>query len=258
MSVVCVTSAHGSPGVTTTALVLAATWPSHRRCLVVEADPFGGVIAARYGIGDTPGLSSLAAGSRRSLDDDSLWLHSQPLPGGVPVVVGAAALDEARAVLDDLAPALADWFTGHTDVDVIIDCGRVTHGAATGTLMGEADVVLVLTRPTLEQLRPAAWHVASLNASGLDSGLVLVGDRPYGPTEVTVALGTPPMAVVAWDPRAAAVLTGSRGAVRDLRRSRLVRSVSTLAQRLVTEIESDDTGTESDRAVQDQSQEVRP
>lgn len=36
---VTLTSAHGSPGVTTTALVLAATWPDPRRCLLVEADP---------------------------------------------------------------------------------------------------------------------------------------------------------------------------------------------------------------------------
>ena len=100
---VCLGSAHGSPGVTTTALALAATWPEHRRCLLVEADPFGGVIAARYGLGDTPGLSSLAAVGRRGLDDDVVWQHAQQLSGGVLVLVGPASADEAHAVVRDLA-----------------------------------------------------------------------------------------------------------------------------------------------------------
>jgi MinD-like ATPase involved in chromosome partitioning or flagellar assembly len=232
MSVICLTSAHGSPGVTTTALVLAATWLSHRRCLLVEADPFGGVIAARYGMGNTPGLSSLAADSRRGLDDDAVWRHAQHLPGGVPVLVGPATPDEAHAVLRDIADALTVWSTEQIEIDVIIDCGRIPPGSSTVGVIAEAGVVMVLTRPTLDQLRPAAHRLGTLNASGIDAGLLLVGDEPYGPDEVTAALKTNIAGVVAWDPRTAAVLTGARGSVRDLRRSPLVRSVATLAERL--------------------------
>jgi MinD-like ATPase involved in chromosome partitioning or flagellar assembly len=232
MSVVCLTSAHGSPGVTTTALALAATWPSHRRCLLVEADLFGGVIAARYGLGDTPGLSSLAADSRRGLDDDVVWRHAQYLPGGVPVLVGPATPDEAHAVLRDIADALTAWSTEQIEIDVIIDCGRIPPGLSTIDTIGEAGVVMVLTRPTLDQLRPAAHRLGALKALGIDVGLLLVGDEPYGPAEVTAALQMPVVGIVAWDPRTAAVLTGARGSVRDLRRSPLVRSVETLAERL--------------------------
>lgn len=264
MSVVCLTSAHGSPGVTTTALVLAATWPSHRRCLLVEADPFGGVIAARYGLGDTPGLSSLAADSRRGLDNDSVWRHTQHLPGGVPVLVGAATLDEAHAVLRDLTPALTTWATNQTEIDVIIDCGRVLPGRSTVDITGQAGVVMVLTRPTLDQLRPATHQVGTLNASGIDAGLLLVGDEPYRPGEVSAALDVDVVGVVSWDPRTAAVLTGSRGAVRDLGRSRLVRSVAALAQRLAPLPSSEpDLQPDSEAAVElaslvgDQPQEAR-
>ena len=55
MSLIGLCSAHGSPGVTSTAVALVATWPEDRRCLLVEADPFGGVIGSRYGLSDTPG-----------------------------------------------------------------------------------------------------------------------------------------------------------------------------------------------------------
>ena len=40
MAIVCLTSASGSPGVTTTAVGIAFSWP--RPALLVEADPTGG------------------------------------------------------------------------------------------------------------------------------------------------------------------------------------------------------------------------
>jgi hypothetical protein len=62
--------------------------------------------------------------------------------------------------------------------------------------------------------------------------LLLVGDHPYGPDEVAATLDVDVAGVIAWDPRTAAVLTGLHGAVRDLRRSPLVRSAATLAAAL--------------------------
>ena len=232
MSLVGLCSAHGSPGVTTTALALAATWTENRRCLLVEADPFGGVISARYGLGDTPGLSSLAAVARKGLDEEAVWSHVQQLPGGVGVLVGPASADEAHAVLRDVAGALAGWCVTQTDVDVIVDCGRIAPASPTVELLAKADAVLVLTRPFADQLRPAAHRLASLEASGAAASLLLVGDSPYGPDEVAATLKADVGGVIVWDARTAAVLTGARGAVRDLRRSPLVRSAATLADRL--------------------------
>lgn len=234
MSLVCLVSSHGSPGVTTTALALAATWPPDRRCLLVEADPFGGVIAARYRLADSPGLASLAAVARRGLDEVLVGRHTQQLPGGVRLLVGPASAEEAHAVLRDLAGALATWSASQSGVDVIVDCGRFAPGSATMGVMAEAGRVLVLARPTLDQLRPAGLRLAALRDAGIRPGLLLVGDRPYGPSEVAAALGVEVAGVIAWDPRTAAVLAGTRGALRALRRSRLVRSAATLAEGMVT------------------------
>ncbi len=234
MSLVGLFSAHGSPGVTTTALALAATWPEDRRCLLIEADPFGGVVGARYGLGDTPGLSSLAAGARQGLDEETVWQHVQQLPGGVGVLVGPASAEEAHAVLRDVAGVLADWCKTQTNVDVVVDCGRIAPSFPTLEILAKADAAMVLTRPSLDQLRPAAHRLTALQASGAEVSLLLVGDSPYGPDEVAETLNLDVAGVIAWDRRSAAVLTGANGAVRDLRRSPLVRSVATLADRLAS------------------------
>ncbi|MEX1005679.1 MAG: chromosome partitioning protein [Acidimicrobiia bacterium] len=232
MSLVFVGSAHGSPGATTTALAIAATWPEHRRCLLVEADPFGGVIAARYRLGDSPGLSSLAAMARRGLEDEVVWQHAQQLPGGIPVLIGPPTAEEAHAVLRDVARILAEWAVAQPEIDVIVDFGRIAPGSTMLTAMTTADLVLVVTRPSIDQLRPAAARSTALTTGGVRSGLLLVGDHPYGPAEVAATLDVDVAGVIAWDPRTAAVLTGLHGAVRDLRRTPLVRSAATLAAEL--------------------------
>ena len=65
MTVVALASLKSSPGTTTAALALCQVWPSVRRALLIEADPGGGVIAARMGDSPDPGLITLAAAARR-------------------------------------------------------------------------------------------------------------------------------------------------------------------------------------------------
>ena len=67
MTVIALTSAKGSPGVTTTALALAWAWPQvapGRRVLVVDADMAGGDLAPGYlrgAVSSTDGVLGLAA-----------------------------------------------------------------------------------------------------------------------------------------------------------------------------------------------------
>ena len=101
MSLIAVGSARAAPGATTLALALAATWPQQRQMMIWEADPDGGVLAARYGLGDQPGLSTIAATVRQDrLSREQLWHHTQQLPGGTPIVVGGESADQAHVVLD--------------------------------------------------------------------------------------------------------------------------------------------------------------
>jgi MinD-like ATPase involved in chromosome partitioning or flagellar assembly len=232
MALVCVTSAHGAPGATTLALLAAGCWP--RPAVVVEADPAGGVLAVRYGLGRTPGLADLAAAVDTHAPAQALWNSAQALPGGLRVVVAPESGEVTVGILDDVAGPLARWCMRLEDVDVIVDCGRTPPGSPSVALMGAADAVLVVARSTADQLYPSAHRVHALAAqTGCEHlGLVLVGGRPHRPEEVVTQLRVPVLGVVDDDPRSAQAFAAGGPAGRALRRSPLVRSVQGLVDDL--------------------------
>lgn len=230
MSLTCLCSAHGSPGVTTTSVALVGVWPEGRRALLAEADPWGGMLAARLGLSDHPGLVSLAAAARHGLDEGLVWRHAQRAGEGVAVIVAPPSPEHARSVLGDLAGRFAAWCSGQDSVDVVADCGRLTSDPVSFPLLRHADRVLMVVRPTVDQLRPAALRVEALDGLGIEASLLLVGDTPYGPEDVEASFGVPVAGSVVWDPQAASTLRGGRG--REVRRSPLVRSAVSLVDRL--------------------------
>ena len=74
------------PGATSWTLLLAAAWRAdeNRRKVVLEADPDGGVLGVRYGVGVDPGAISLASAARRSrsagFEIDDIDLRASPRP----------------------------------------------------------------------------------------------------------------------------------------------------------------------------------
>jgi len=230
MSLTCLCSAHGSPGVTTTSVALVGVWPEGRSVLLVEADPWGGMLAARLGLSDHPGLVSLAAAARHGLDEELVWRHAQQAADGVAVIVAPPSPEHARSALRDLAGPFAAWCGAQDAVDVVADCGRLTSDPESVPILRHAGRVLMVVRPTVDQLRPAALRLEGLDRLGVEASLLLVGDTPYGPEEVAESLGVPVTGSVAWDPAAAVTLGGGRG--RDVRRSPLVRSAASLIDRL--------------------------
>lgn len=229
MSIVCIGSAHGSPGVTTTCLALVGVWASKRRVLLAEADSSGGVLAARFALRDRPGLTSLAAASRHGWTDEAVWASSQELPGGARVLVAPPTSEQVDSVLRDTAEGLARWAGAASDTDMVVDCGRLPSSPPSIELLRAASMVWLVTRPSVDMLRPAAARAAALSKLGVNAELILVGGRPYGPSDVQAEFGVAVLGVVAEDSAAAAALAG-RGSARGFRRSLLVRSVATLVE----------------------------
>lgn len=224
-------SVKGAPGVTTTALALAATWPTGDP-LVVEADPSGGDLSTRFGLATTPGMVSLAAAARRKADPSVLAEHSQTLPGGVRVVVGPVASEQACAALGVLAKqgsqVLRSVSDGDADSPVMMDVGRLDSTSPALPVVRDTDALLVLARPRADELAHVATLLGAFPTWTRTPGLVLVG-KGYSSSEVERELRVPVLDTLPDDRRGAGALAGE-SVGRDPSRSALGRAAGHLAE----------------------------
>lgn len=231
MTLTCFTSQKGAPGTTLSALAIAAAWPTPtgRRKLFVEADPSGGSVALRYGLGLEPGLVTLAVAIRSGAHGAAVWDHAQELPGGLAAVVGPDSADRAGAALAAVGASFGRWLAQLGDVDVFVDLGRLDTDTHMGGCVAAADLTLMVARPCVEQLQPAAHAMAALPVEADRVAWLLIGERPHTAVEVADAFAWDVAGVIAHDRRSATDLeTGTGG--RRLRRSALVRSATSVAE----------------------------
>ncbi|WP_051425522.1 hypothetical protein [Jiangella gansuensis] len=240
MTVLALTSVRGAPGVTTTALVAALTWP--RPVLLVEADVSGSSsIKAGHLRGEVDhqlGLINLAVAHRNGALSPSA-VRGQTIAltadGGRLALPGLATRAQAASLTDDFWVTLATLLRGVTrhGVDVIIDTGRfgMTHGP--DPLLRSADLVAVVTRTALDDLVAVRASADQLPGSAADAsldrrGLLLVGPgRPHRAGEAAEATTLPVWACIDWDPAAADRVNGRervRSSLSRLTTSRLIRS----------------------------------
>ena len=234
MSLIALLSAKGSPGVTTTSVALAASWPHGRSAVVVETDLAGGDLAATCGMSLEPGLGSLASAGRHGFDAAALLSHAQVLPCGVRAVMGPPSDTEAGAALDVLTPNL-EAAMASSAVDVLADCGRFTYDELLEQLLRTADLALMVARPTLTGVEHVASRLRTIRSMTAQVALLLVGERPYPATEVAGALSCEVLGVLADDPRGAEGLLSSGGTTTWwLARSSVVRSARSIAEVLAS------------------------
>lgn len=192
MALIAVAADKGAPGVTTTAVALAALWP--RRALLAEIDPAGGDLLYRsVGANGRPldpgtGILSLAATARRGIAAEQLWDHSQRLAGGLDVIVGLTSSDQAAGVAGQWA-ALGRAFaelaqSPHPEAaaDVIADCGRLGPDSPTLALLPQATLLLLVTRVQPENLAHVRERAIALSNKlhGQQRGAAQLGKPQLG------------------------------------------------------------------------------
>ena len=186
MAVICLTSASGSPGVTTTAVGLAFCWP--RPVLLVEADPTGGSgilagIPARHDAvrrradrarALAAGHGGRAAGRRTAAEPERLPRRRHP--------VACSGRGAARCVGAAGRGTRATWTpTGRTSSST--PAGSASSGRRQ-PLLDAADVTLLVTRATLPSISAArSWaETVRQPATGWrHPGLLLDRRRPAVP-----------------------------------------------------------------------------
>ena len=224
---------------TTTALAIGALWRRPgRQPLVVEADPDGGVLAARFGLGAHPSLTDLAGRTRSGLRPTDAWDHAQHLPGGLGVVVAHPSAEQAQAALRTGASRIGEHLASIRHTDVLVDAGSLGPGSPSLPLLEWATMVLVVLRPRLDEISALAQRLPALQEEA-DVGLVLVGKQPYGASEVANTLGVDVVAVLADDPRGAAALDGSAGTKR-WTKSALGRSAADAATAITARLQAEE------------------
>lgn len=234
MSRVALGSVKASPGVTTTVVALAATWPAGRQVTVVEADPAGGDLAARYRLPGEPSLLTVAAATRREPASDVAGRHLQHLPGGLAVLVAPASADQAQAALGMLSPAGA--LLGGIDGDVLVDAGRLDPRSAARALVGSCELLVICVRPVLAELHHLAARVEALRSVSGRLGIALVGGGGYQPAEIADALEVEILGVLPSDAHGAGLLGGQAASPRALRRLALLRSARSLAETICSRL----------------------
>lgn len=226
------TSASGSPGVTTAALGLAFSWP--RPVLLVEADPTGGSgIFAGYFQGrvePSAGLIDLALAHRQGTLAETLpqVVRAWP-PSTMTLLPGTRSHEQARSLIslwEPLTAVLRDL--RRNGQDVIVDAGRLGLGGWPAPLVMGADLTLLTSRNTLPALAGARSWATSLgssfeNAGGATRfGVLLVDEagrwpklpgakggvgvpriRTYTDRQVTKTLQLPVIASLPWAPEGA-------------------------------------------------------
>lgn len=214
MALITLVSAAGSPGVTTTALGLALTWP--RPVLLVEADPTGGsgILAGYFrGLRDHRGLVDLVMAHRSGLLADALpRIVLRVDDTDVSILVGSKSHDQAPGLSrlwEPLAGVLLD--VSAAGQDVIVDAGRLGLASWPQPLAAHSDLTVLMSRSSLPGLVAARSWAATLADDvlpGHEARLLIVGEgRPYGATEASRTLGLPALGSIEWDPVRASVFS---------------------------------------------------
>jgi hypothetical protein len=221
MALIALTSAKGSPGVTTTALAFTLTWTSP--VIMAECDPSGGSVLAgflRGQLGGDRGIVPLAVAELRSerLAVD-FWRHLVDFdpPGQQRLLLPGITEPAQAGSLEPIWGRLATFFSGletRHNYDVFADCGRMVTPYAPNPLLYAADVVLLLIRPVLPSISAAASAIRTLRpqlaeqGSGVDTlGLVVVGSGAYKANEISKQLKTPVVLELPDDERSATALS---------------------------------------------------
>ena len=252
MALIVIAADKGAPGVTTTALALAAVWP--RPVLLAECDPSGGDLVYRFpaahggSLDPRRGLVTLAVAARRGLQPGQLWEHTQKMAGGLDVLTGVTNAEQG-AGLGTLWGPLGGLFAAMSGGDVIADCGRLGADGPQYDLVAQAAVVLLVTRPNagdVIRLRDRAAAVAAAaNARGrrgFTSAVAVIADQRNlraTAAEVSQALaqGDVPAGLVggiADDPKGAELLRGAWGGRLD--KTLLIRTARETAQQMAASL----------------------
>lgn len=226
-------SIKGAPGVTSWTVLLATAWPAAHapERVVLEADPDGGALGARYGLGVEPGAVSLIAAARRATAGAvAIEHHGRALGEGLWAVPGPDGREQARSVWASGAEALAD----HVDADErlwLVDLGRLDLDGPVWPLVERSRLCVVVVSGRTEDLVRLPSAVERLANAAIAAGILVCGPMEYKVADVADFAATPHVWHVARVDDLPVIAAGAAGGGR-ARRTWLWRSAIDVAARM--------------------------
>ncbi|MGW3627534.1 hypothetical protein [Streptomyces sp. NPDC000880] len=257
---VVVGSVTGAPGVTTTALALAAVWPSEAdggvRPVMVEADSSGGDVMIRFGLPTAPSLLDVAAAAGKPYPGSLLGAASELSCGvrAVAAVPGRGPCREAVRLLAGEAGRRVLLGTDHDRGTVLLDVGRL--GEDVEPLLDAADRVVLVARGGAEPLIHVSAYGLNVDEYAGRLTLAVVGPCPYRAEEIEKTLGIERVLFLPWDAKSVAVINSPKHGVRrtnGFRQPPLMTAARTLARGLAgpPESETKSGDTDGERVAED-------
>ncbi|WP_168801724.1 hypothetical protein [Glycomyces buryatensis] len=221
---------------TATSLALAAWWPDGQTAGVVEVDPTGGDVAARWGVPFRPGLVEVAAAA------DAGGVGEEPLVYGVQhlevvgrrvgVVCAPPGGRQVAAALPVVSPPASKALNPAAGV-ALADVGRLWPESPVWNLVEYAEVAVLLVEGSVSAVAHMRSHLAGLSARRAGPVLVVCAGGEYLPSEVAAALAEYERAEVLGAMPAPEVVYGAvRGRARRRAAKEWARLASTVAERL--------------------------
>ncbi|WP_055483210.1 hypothetical protein [Sphaerimonospora mesophila] len=232
MTMIAVVSPGGSPGVTTVCLAAAFSWSSPvllAECGESSVLPgyFAGRQPYRAGVVEVAMTAARDLGAARvQLEEETVALDGEArrkllLPG---------VADPRQALqIKDSWPQIAEVLKT-SDRIVLADVGALGVESVPYAILTAADAVVLVLRPTVRFVARCGPRVEALSRGPLAATpryLLLIGEGPYSPAEISRALGgTPVLGMIPMLPRAAEIF--SDGAPQHLRWSARLQMSSLL------------------------------
>lgn len=186
--IVALGSVRGAPGVTSWTMLLAAAWEQDsvdRGRVVLEADPDGGVLAARYGVGVDPGAITFAASHRRGVGESlEVAEHSRDLGSNVMLIPGTESADRAASMWRDAAPTTALAIAGNSHFDWFVDCGRFRPESPSLAFTDVAALTILVVGPMIEDLLQLPATLRLLRPRNGTVATLIVGKPAHGVQEI--------------------------------------------------------------------------
>jgi MinD-like ATPase involved in chromosome partitioning or flagellar assembly len=188
MGILGLASLHGAPGVTSLAAAVATRLHgAGHDTILIEADPDGGVLAARHRLPLAPNLVELAGVTRRQAALEDVRRHTQYLGGTVPVVITHPSAERTVSALRTCAEPLAPVLAG-SQIRIVLDAGRWRPATPVAPLLERAARLLLVVRPTLDQV-VNVMHAVDGFLDRERVRLVVVGEEPYSAKQVEEVTG---------------------------------------------------------------------